>query len=404
MKNKKSEFITLMSRMIGPVLIMCACLLCGGTPALGQEAGKPVIEPDKSFGEGGTKETTTIKTAPHTTTKTEVYKDPKGVERIRNVTTIEPDKTYGEGGTRETLKREGKDDVTVVIKDPEGHERRFIYTYKLAQVNVYEMEFKDVKVEEIRYYKSAPQGLTGFEHFQYLIYMKIVRIDGSGKELDYEEAHFLGGGRVKGIRRILTEKGEKVTERINPTTGRWETGKFISNDYEADEIGPPPEDTTTFPTTFKANEIVGGFSVIREESDPEDFNTYGFQSSYTRNLNKTFGLTVDFSANFIERGGVDLSKTSFLGGVNFLPFPGANGDDKVRVFGRALFGVSDLKTDIGTASFTDNAFATQFTGGVDIDLNQHLFIRPVEAGFAPTHFSGKWQGNRVYRFGFGLRF
>ena len=93
-----------------------------------------------------------------------------------------------------------------------------------------------------------------------------------------------------------------------------------------------------------------------------------------------------------------------MGGVSVLPFPGANGDDRVRVFTRALFGVADLKADAGNASFTDNAFAAQFTGGVDINLNDRLFVRPVEAGFAPTHFNGQWQGNRVYRFGFGLRF
>lgn len=155
---------------------------------------------------------------------------------------------------------------------------------------------------------------------------------------------------------------------------------------------------------FKPNEIVGGFSLIREDSEPEDFNTYGFQSSYTRYLNKTVGLTGDFSANFRQLGGVDLTKTSLMGGATVLPFSGANGDDRVRFFTRAIFGVAHLKADFGTASFTDQAFAAQLTGGLDINLNDHLFVRPIEAGFAPTHFNGQWQGNRVYRFGFGLRF
>lgn len=168
--------------------------------------------------------------------------------------------------------------------------------------------------------------------------------------------------------------------------------------------GKPEETSGTPAEKPRRNEVAGGFSLIREDSDPENFNTYGFHASYTRYLNETVGLTGDFSANFRERGGVDLTKTSYTGGVTVFPFAPANGDDRVRVFARGLFGVSHLKADIGTASFTDNAFAAHLTGGVDIDVSGPLFVRPIEAGVAPTRFNGEWQANRVYRFSFGFRF
>ena len=102
MKNGKSEIVPLVSRAIRAVLIICACLL--GDSAQAQEP-KPVIKPDKTYGEGGTNETITAKTGPNTETVTFVRKDPGGVERFRSVTTTEPNDTYGGGGTKETEQR-----------------------------------------------------------------------------------------------------------------------------------------------------------------------------------------------------------------------------------------------------------------------------------------------------------
>jgi hypothetical protein len=173
---------------------------------------------------------------------------------------------------------------------------------------------------------------------------------------------------------------------------------------EGAEISVPRRGAKVASSDFKRNEIAAGFSLIREDSAPEDFNTYGFQSSYTRHLNVSVGLTVDFSANFRERGGVDLSKTSYTGGVTFLPFAGANADDRVHVFGHALFGVSHFKADSGAFNFTDNAFTAKVGAGADININQKFFVRPVEINYVPTRFGGTWQHNLQMNFGVGLRF
>src|SRR5688572_21492926 len=57
---------------------------------------------------------------------------------------------------------------------------------------------------------------------------------------------------------------------------------------------------------FRSNQAVGLFSVIREDSEPERFNTYGFDASYTRYLNERVGLTGDVSVLSRDRGGVEL--------------------------------------------------------------------------------------------------
>jgi hypothetical protein len=389
MKNKKGELVTVMPRAIGAVLIMFACLLGGGASALGQEAGKPVIEPSDMFGKGGTKETTT-ETSGKTTTFTEVFKDPTGVEQWRVVTFTEPNAAYGEGGTKETFttttrETEGSNLTRVTVKDSKKviREKKETYTYP----------GQGKRKEE---YDSKYDG-NGKK-----TYTKITKASILGEETSYEELKYEKGKQVSGFWRYFDKDGKKHTKTWNPKTEGYEE-IALNTGPTSEEISAPPTDTTAS-DNFQPNEIFGGFSLIREDSEPENFNTYGFQSSYTRNLNKTFGITGDFSANFIERGGVDLSKTSFLGGVNFLPFPGANGDDQVRVFTHALFGVSDFKADSGTASFTDNAFTMKFGGGLDINVNQHFFIRPFEFDYNPTRFGGVWQHNMQINSGLGLRF
>jgi len=69
----------------------------------------------------------------------------------------------------------------------------------------------------------------------------------------------------------------------------------------------------------------------------------------------------------------------------------------VKVFVHPLFGgVHDsTKTTIGTTttSFSANAFAIAFGGGVDVHLNNRFAIRSIQFDFVPTRFGGAWQSN-----------
>jgi hypothetical protein len=206
--------------------------------------------------------------------------------------------------------------------------------------------------------------------------------------------------RTQGRETLLARRNKLVSEQ-NRNDKTIELTKEHLDDWIKELLKRccPEETRITEP-----NEIVGGFSVIREDSEPENFNTYGFQSSYTRYLNKTFGLTGDFSANFIERGGVDLSKYSVTGGVTVLPFPGANADDRVRLFTHALIGASFFKVDLGTNIFTDNASTMKLGGGLDVNVNNNFFIRPIQIDYAPTFFGDNTQHNVQFSFGAGVRF
>lgn len=214
----------------------------------------------------------------------------------------------------------------------------------------------------------------------------------------------LGAGAAHGFaqERIPESRWDSPPERKEPNHVFRDRSKVTTTKHE-DTLAIMTEPTLES-CCFEKNEIVGGFSLTREDSEPEDFNTHGFQSSYTRYLNASVGFTADFSANFRDREGVSLTKTSYAGGLTVLPFPGANGDDRVRVFGRALFGVAHFKADTGNASFTDNAFTAKVGAGVDININKHFFVRPAEVDYAPTRFGGVWQHNIQFNTGMGLRF
>ena len=158
------------------------------------------------------------------------------------------------------------------------------------------------------------------------------------------------------------------------------------------------------PTSFKRNEAVGLFAIIREDAQPKRFNTYGATVDYTRFLNPAIGITGDFNANFRTQNGADLSKISLLGGVTIIPFTGAKTTDKVTVSTHALLGVSHFSSTAGSVSSTDNAFTMKLGGAVDVNVNNKFFIRPIQFDYAPTFFGGNTQNNFQFGFGAGFRF
>jgi len=69
-----------------------------------------------------------------------------------------------------------------------------------------------------------------------------------------------------------------------------------------------------------------------------------------------------------------------------------------------LFGaVHDTTTTIFGTTTTDSsasAFAMAFGGGVDVNLNQRLAIRPIQFDYVPTHFGRLWQSD--YKLSMGV--
>ena len=206
----------------------------------------------------------------------------------------------------------------------------------------------------------------------------------------------------------LGANGDTAYDPESQRNFAWEKDKQAWIDVKSGECVcpkcPPTEQPPTgTPPSFKPNEINFNFSFIREDSDPR-FNTYGFNGSYTYYFNPTVGITGDVNAHFKNESGADLSKYSVLGGVTVVPFEGAKTTDKVTISMHALFGVSHFKADNGVSRFTDNAFTIKLGGAVDVNVNEHIFIRLPQIDYAPTRFGGHTQHNVQVGAGVGFRF
>ena len=211
--------------------------------------------------------------------------------------------------------------------------------------------------------------------------------------LKAEAAIITAVAAMYGILAVWNEKADKIREILDRPENRDEM-----------RMGNRTAQTATSSAAYKRNEIFGGFSLIREDSEPERFNTYGFDVSLTRYLNERFGFTGDVSAAFKHLDGSDLSKYSLTGGIKVMPFDGATTQDRATIFTQALFGVAHFKSDFGTGSFTDNSFTMKLGGGMDVKLTRNFFITPFAADYNPTYFGNRTQHNFQFSFGAGFRF
>ena len=165
---------------------------------------------------------------------------------------------------------------------------------------------------------------------------------------------------------------------------------------------------------FPMNSVFLGFNITREDSKPDNFNTYSFDFSFTHNfvrdntknsaLPHRVGVTADFDMNFRKLNGVDLTKTSVLGGATLRLLPTMNDVvGKANITAHVLFGISHLTSSAGSVSTSDNSFTGKFGGALDVNATPRFFIRAIGIDYAPTHFNGSWQNNVQFTFGAGYR-
>src|ERR1700674_1431217 len=157
----------------------------------------------------------------------------------------------------------------------------------------------------------------------------------------------------------------------------------------------------------EACDLEFGYDYMRAP-DESAKNLNGFGGSLFCNVKPWIAIGGDFGALFgsttdtVGTTNIDVSlhRQTYLFGPQFDFYP----NDKVKVFVHPLFGgVHDTtKTTIGTVTsdFSANAFAMAFGGGVDVNLNNHFAIRPIQVDYLPTHFGGAWQNN--YQISTGL--
>jgi hypothetical protein len=146
---------------------------------------------------------------------------------------------------------------------------------------------------------------------------------------------------------------------------------------------------------FQRFELFGGYRLLNQGIDPnlkavglDRITNHGWQTSFTANANKTFGIVADFTGAYSspEIAGVkvaDMSTYTFLFGPRLVPVRG-----KVQPFAQFLLGGAHTKLgNVGGLGVDEsrNAFAMRAGGGLDITLHKAIASR-TEIGWEHTRF------------------
>ncbi len=172
-------------------------------------------------------------------------------------------------------------------------------------------------------------------------------------------------------------------------------------------------------------EIAFGYSFINvhpEFPQISSYNLNGGGASFVYNATHYFGIKAEFM-DYTGGGGAQLRKFGYTGNVSGNLFSYEFGpiikkhSGKVQPFGEALFGAAHTGTyatiynaihGIQAAGNSNNSFAMELGGGLDIPVNHILSIRPVEVDYLLTEFSannvGATQNNFRYFGGIDLTF
>jgi len=178
-------------------------------------------------------------------------------------------------------------------------------------------------------------------------------------------------------------------------------------------------------------EIPVGFSFVNVHpnlSPITSFNIFGGGGQFNVNFGNYFGIKADFmgytqgsgvrnkliSDGFTVVGNVNGNVFTYMFGPQIKKHTG-----KIQPFGEALFGAAHSNAyaniynsihGLTSASSNNNAFAMAFGGGIDIVVNRHFFLRPVEVDYLYTRFGSNRtnytgsQNNFRYVGGLGFTF
>ncbi len=151
-------------------------------------------------------------------------------------------------------------------------------------------------------------------------------------------------------------------------------------------------------------EIAFGYSFINVHPDfPQitSYNLNGGGASFVFNAGHYFGIKAEFM-DYTGGGGAQLRALGYNGNVSGNLFSYEFGpvikkhSGKIQPFGEALFGAAHTGTyatiynaihGIQAAGNSNNSFAMELGGGLDIPVNRIVSIRPVEVDYLFTKFS-----------------
>jgi hypothetical protein len=132
-----------------------------------------------------------------------------------------------------------------------------------------------------------------------------------------------------------------------------------------------------------AVEVFGGYSYIRSNPlpymDADAVNLNGWDASITINGNKWAGFVADFGGNYGTMMRTSIDSWADVKAYSLMFGPKVTlSRGKIVPFVQALFGVArSTYTEAGDVT-TENDFAMAFGGGVDVNINKMIAVRPVQ--------------------------
>ena len=152
-------------------------------------------------------------------------------------------------------------------------------------------------------------------------------------------------------------------------------------------------------------EISLGYSYVNVHPDLPPITSYninGGAAGFVFNAGHYFGIKGEF-ADYVGNGGAQLRAHGFNGNVSGNLFTYEFGPQikkhsgRFQPFGEALFGAAHSGSQAqiynsihgisGSGGSSNNTFAMELGGGIDIVANRHVSIRPVEVDYLFTQFS-----------------
>jgi opacity protein-like surface antigen len=170
---------------------------------------------------------------------------------------------------------------------------------------------------------------------------------------------------------------------------------------------------------YPKNEVFVGYSYNNVDINSLTINPgrtglHGLNVAYTRNLNRSVGVTIDFSGHIkresFASGTVEVQHNreqyNLLGGLQYKARNRTRATPFVHALcGGGLFrGFSAILSPASNTYFFDDArsFALAFGGGLDIRASKRISVRAVQADYNPTFFGHGRQDN--FRLSFGVVF
>lgn len=140
-------------------------------------------------------------------------------------------------------------------------------------------------------------------------------------------------------------------------------------------------------------DVFAGYSYEQLDQTGSGANTNGWEGSLTYKFNSYIGLTGAFTGKYGTLFGESMNLHDFYVGPQLsLPM-------RYSPFVHVLFG--DMRLSLAT--LRKNAFSTEWGGGLDIRVNQHLSVRAIEAdavtgNIKPSQSDGQICAGLVIRF------